>query len=179
MTLFCSSLEGGPGGIPATCTNAKLWKAAKNLGDSVIGFLHGSMATKDAVGLAPCDRGPTYRAAETGGGGRGSAPHFGEAPGGCPHGGKGGKGGAGRGLRPQPTNAGAERSEAGGVEMHCNCGKRERQVPSPPPPTLTPALSQPHSREPQKLGSYGGNIPRVRLHCLFRAEALYLPDRRI
>lgn len=113
------------------------------------------METRDAGGLAPSCREPSGGAAQAGGGGRGSARTAERRP--WPSSRRRRRHGrAGRGLRPQPTDAGAERCESGRAGTNGGCGKRQGQAPPP----LTPAPARPHSREPQKLRGHGGNIPR-------------------
>lgn len=169
MAPLSPSLVGGQG-IRATCTDAKLWKAAKRLRERRPSRFYGNERRGWPSAFLAEDRPAELRKQEAG---EAAQPCTAETLGGGP---SRGKGGSGRGLRQQPTNAGAELSEAGRVGTNGGCGRQEKRAP----PALNPSpfpISQPGAAETS--GAMRKQPQRVRVHCVFRAEALYLPCRRV
>ena len=168
MIAFFSSQEGGPGGSPPPALTLSYGKQPR-IWDSGRGVPVGSMETRDASGLAPSWQETELRncgAAQTGGEGSGSALHCKGARG-RP---RRGAGGARRGLRLQPIDAGAERGESGEREPTAAAksgrGKHRHRSTRPLPSLIAGSCR-----------NFGGTEDTVRVHCLFRAEALYLPGR--
>lgn len=158
MTPFPSSQGGGPGRSPPPAVTRKYRKRPRSWG-SGRSVLAGSMETRDAGGLAP---GWLETAAQTGGGENARPPRTAE-----------------RGSGPSPPRSRRRRGRAGSAATahpRGSLGGRvgRRAAAAHPRPFLASQLGTAETSGAQRKHPHG-----VRVHCIFRVEALYLPGRSV
>lgn len=155
MTPFPPSQGGGPGRSPPPAVTWKYRKRPRSWG-SGRSVPVGSMETRDAGGLAPRWGETELLSGANGGRGKRSAPRTAER---------------GSGPSPPRWRCRCRRGRAGSA---ATAHPRGSLGAAHPRPFLASPLGTAETSRAQRKHPHG-----VRVHCIFRVEALYLPGRSV